>query len=217
MVLAQYYNFVRLGTRRLHLRDEADAAERPGAGGQPARQRPVRGDRRRRGAAAAGGLPALGRAHHLRRVRHRLAAVRGARLDGAGVHPPPQRREGEDHAGAGEGDHEPRTGRTADPRHRGRLRDPRREGRSPPDRARADQDGHRLLTAPGVRPRGRFSRPPRAACGAGVSAWSGPVSPSSRPTGHASCFRPSNGPTNRGPESRVSSQRASRRNGCARY
>ena len=50
-------------TRRLHLRDEADAAERPGAGGQPARERPVRGDRRRRGAASAGGLPALGRAH----------------------------------------------------------------------------------------------------------------------------------------------------------
>ena len=35
------------GTRRLHLRDEADAAERPGAGVQPARQRPFRGDRRR--------------------------------------------------------------------------------------------------------------------------------------------------------------------------
>ncbi len=106
MVLAQYYNFVRLGRdgytyvmKQMQQNAQALAANLRD-------ERPVRGDRRRRGAAPAGGLPALGRAHDVRRVRHRLAAVCGARLDGAGVHPPPQRREGEDHACVGEGDHE---------------------------------------------------------------------------------------------------------------
>ena len=73
--------------RRLHLRDEADAAERPGAGGEPARQRPVRGDRRRRSSSCRwwrSGSRASTRG--VRRVRHRLAALGRARLDGAGVH-----------------------------------------------------------------------------------------------------------------------------------
>ena len=74
--------------RRLHLRDGADAAERPGPRGRAARQRALRGDRRRARAAAAGGLPAQGRPRHgVRRVGHRLAALGRARLDGAGVHP----------------------------------------------------------------------------------------------------------------------------------
>ena len=47
MVLAQYYNFVRLGRAGLHLRDEADAAERAGAGGQPAGERTLRDHRGR--------------------------------------------------------------------------------------------------------------------------------------------------------------------------
>ena len=150
MVLAQYYNFVRLGRdgytyvmKQMQQNAQALASNLRDSG-----RFEVIGDRG--GAAAAGGLPALGRAHHLRRVRHRVAAVRRARLDGAGVHAPPERRTGEDHASAGEGDHEPRAGRTADPRHRGRLRHPRREGRSPPDRTRADQEGYGLLTTPAV-------------------------------------------------------------------
>ena len=47
--------------RGLHLRDGADAAERAGARGRSAGERPLRGDRRRARAAAAGGLPAQGR------------------------------------------------------------------------------------------------------------------------------------------------------------
>ena len=206
MVLAQYYNFVRLGRdgytyvmKQMQQNAQALASNLRDSG----RFEVIGADA---GAAAAGGLPALGRAHDVRRVRHRVAAVRGARLDGAGVHAPPERRTGEDHACAREGDHESRAGRTPDPRHRGRVRHPRREGRSPPDRTRADQDGHRLLTAPEVRRAGLVEPAPRAVCGAGI------------PTScQASCLRRSNGPTNRGPESRVSSQRASRRSGCARY
>ena len=155
MVLAQYYNFVRLGRdgytyvmKQMQQNAQALAANLRDSG-----RFEVIGDDA--GAAPARGVPARGRARVLRRVRHRLAAVGRARLDGAGVHPPAQRREGEDHARAGQGDHEPRAGRAADPRHRRRLRDPRREGRDAPDRTRADQDGHRLLTVASATRRGR--------------------------------------------------------------
>ena len=146
MVLAQYYNFVRLGRdgytyvmKQMQQNAQALAANLRDSGrfeviGADAEQLP------------SGGVPALRRAQQLRRVRHRLAAVGRARLDGAGVHPPSQRREGEDHAGVGQGDDEPRTGRAPESGHRGRVRDPRPEGRRPPRRARADQDGDRILT-----------------------------------------------------------------------
>ena len=135
MVLAQYYNFVRLGRdgytyvmKQMQQNAQALAANLRDSGrfeviGADAEQLPLVAFR------------LSGEAHQLRRVRHRLAAVGGARLDGAGVHPSAQRREGEDHACAGEGDDEPRTGGTADERHRGRLLDPRREGRDDADRA----------------------------------------------------------------------------------
>ena len=150
MVLAQYYNFVRLG-RDGYTYVMKQMQENANALAANLRdERPVRGDRRGRGAAPAGGVPAHRRAPQLRRVGHRLAAVRRARLDGAGVHAAAQRGKREDHACAREGDHESRAGRAADPGHRGRVRHARPEGRSPPGRARADQDGDRILT-PGTR------------------------------------------------------------------
>ena len=135
MVLAQYYNFVRLGRdgytyvmKQMQQNAQALAANLRESGrfeviGDDAEQLPLVAFR------------LSGEHTTLRRVRHRLAAVRGARLDGPGVHASPQCRTGEDHACAGEGDDEPRTGGTADARHRGRLRDPRREGRDDADRA----------------------------------------------------------------------------------
>ena len=133
MVLAQYYNFVRLGRdgytyvmKQMQQNARALAANLRESGrfeviGDDLEQLPLVAFRLKAGDARV-----------VRRVRHRLAAVGRARLDGAGVHTAAQRREGEDHARAGQGDHEPRAGRTAHPRHRRRLRDPRPEGRDAP-------------------------------------------------------------------------------------
>ena len=130
MVLAQYYNFIRLGRdgytymmKQMQQNAQALAANLRESGrfeviGDDLEQLPLVAFR------------LSGRPHGVRRVRHRVAALGGAWLDGAGVHTSPQRREREDHAGAGQGDHESRTGRTADARHRRRLLDPRQEGRS---------------------------------------------------------------------------------------
>ena len=146
MVLAQYYNFVRLGRdgytyvmKQMQQNAQALAANLRDSG-----RFEVIGDDEEQLPLVAFRLS--GEHTSVRRVRHRLAAVGRARLDGAGVHAPPERPTGEDHAGAGQGDHEPRAGRTTDPRHRRRLRHPRREGRRPPSRTRADEDGHRVLT-----------------------------------------------------------------------
>ena len=87
MVLAQYYNFVRLGREGYTYVMKQMQQNARGPAATAARERPVRGDRRRPGAAPAGGVPAGRRAPVVRRVRHRLAALGGARLDGAGVHP----------------------------------------------------------------------------------------------------------------------------------
>ena len=123
MVLAQYYNFVRLGRegytyvmRQMQQNAQALAANLRDSGrfeviGDDLEQLPLVAFR------LSGGAP------YVRRVRHRLAAVRGAGLDGAGVHTSAQRREREDHARAGQGDDEPRTGRAADTRYCRRLRD----------------------------------------------------------------------------------------------
>ena len=145
MVLAQYYNFVRLGRQGYtyvmkQMQQNAHAlADNLRSGGRFE----VIGERRR--AAAAGRLPARRRAR-LRRVRRRLAALGRARLDGAGVHAPAQRGAGEDHARPGQGDAEPRAGRSPGPGHRGRVPHAGRQGRGPRYRARPDQARHRLLT-----------------------------------------------------------------------
>ena len=111
MVLAQYYNFVRLGREGYTYVMQAYAAERPAPG--------------RAAATAAGDFEVIGADEEqlplvafrlvgeqaLRRVRRRLAALRRARLDGAGVHAAAERRGREDHAGAGQGDDEPGAGR----------------------------------------------------------------------------------------------------------
>ena len=128
MVLAQYYNLVRYGRRRLHVHHEEHAGERPGARRQARRDGPLRDHRARGGAAAAGRLPALRRGE-LQRVRHRLAALGRARLDGARLHPAAERPGRDDHARPGQGDDEPRARRHPRPRHRGGLPDPGGEGR----------------------------------------------------------------------------------------
>ena len=119
MVLAQYYNLVRYGRAGYTLRHDQHAAQRAGARRTPAEHGPVRADRPRRGAAAARRLPAR-RGRGLRRVRHRLAAVRRARLDGAGIHAAAERPGRHDHARPVQGDAQPRARRHARPRHRGR-------------------------------------------------------------------------------------------------
>ena len=128
MVLAQYYNLVRYGREgytyimrnmqenaRL-LGDKLEAMGRFELIGRDEEQLPLVAFR-------------LAGDHALRRVRHRLAAVRRARLDGPCLHPAARRPGRHDHAGSRQGDDEPRARRHAGPRHRGRVHDPRRQGR----------------------------------------------------------------------------------------
>ncbi len=100
MVLAQYYNFVRLGFAGYrHIMETLQANSRALA------ERIIAiGEFELVGEPGAEQLPLVafkltGRAQ-LRRVRHRVAARRGARLDAPGVYAPAQRRERDDHARA---------------------------------------------------------------------------------------------------------------------
>ena len=85
MVLAQYYNFVRFGREGYAYVMEVMQKNAEFLAEQLEEVGHVRADRRRRGAAAARRLPPR-RARALRRVRHRLAARRRARLDAARLH-----------------------------------------------------------------------------------------------------------------------------------
>ena len=145
MVLAQYYNFVRFGREGYTYIMEAMQKQRRRPRRPPPGERRFRVDRSRQGAAAAGRLQAGG-GEELRRVRPLLAALRGARLDGPRLHPAAQRRKSESHAGAGQGDVEPRAGRPPRRRHRPSLRNAGEEGRRPSRRAQADQDRHGVLS-----------------------------------------------------------------------
>ena len=92
-------------------RDGGDAEERRHPGRADRGHGPLRADRRGRGAAAAGRLQAR-RGARLRRVRHRLAALRRARLDAPRLHAcRPNAQDVKMHAGAGQGDAQPRAGR----------------------------------------------------------------------------------------------------------
>ena len=82
MVLAQYYNLVRYGREGYTYIMEAMQKNAAALAEQLEAMRPLRADRAGRGAAAAGRVQA-GRGQELRRVRHRVAAVSRARLDGA--------------------------------------------------------------------------------------------------------------------------------------
>ena len=146
MVLAQYYNFVRYGREGYTYMMRAMQENARALADRLKAERRLRADRRGRGAAAAGRLPA-GRREGLRRVRHRLAALRRARLDGARLHAAAQRRRRESAAGAGQGDAEPRAGRPPRRGHRHGLRDAGEEGRRPPGGAQAGEDGDRVLRA----------------------------------------------------------------------
>ncbi len=101
MVLAQYYNLVRLGHEGygyvMETMQENARAARPA----DRRERLLRGRRRRRGAAPARRVPPHRRAR-VRRVRRRVAARGRARLDGAGVHAAAQRAGRDAHARARE-------------------------------------------------------------------------------------------------------------------
>src|SRR5690349_1764119 len=99
-----------LRPRRLPVHHGDDAGERQGAVRAHRHDRRIPSHRLREGrAASARGLQARGRPQ-LRRVRRRVAARRRARLDGPGVHPPPQRPARHDHAGARQADPRPLAG-----------------------------------------------------------------------------------------------------------
>ena len=144
MVLAQYYNFVRYGREGYAYIMKAMQQNARCTGGQAEGERQLRTDRRRRGAAAPGRLPA-GRREELRRVRRLLAALGRARLDAARLHDAAQRRRREGAAGAGQADAEPRAGRPPRRRHRPRLHDAGEEGRRPSLRAQEDEGEPGLL------------------------------------------------------------------------
>ena len=131
MVLAQYYNFVRLGRegytyvmKQMQQNARALAANLRESGrfeviGEGLEQLPL----------VAFRLAGEHASYDESDIAWQLSAERGWMVPAYTL--PPQRRGGEDHAGAGEGDHEPGAGRTAHPRHRRRLRDARPEGRDP--------------------------------------------------------------------------------------
>ena len=140
MVLAQYYNLVRYGragytyimqnmqTNARVLAEKLDAMGRFEIIGADEEQLPLVAFR-------------LAADTRVRRVRHRLAALGRAWLDGAGLHLAAERAGCDDHAGPGEGDDEPRARRHACPRHRGGVLHAGEEGRRA--RVRAKQDHHR--------------------------------------------------------------------------
>ena len=86
MVLGQYYNLIRYG-REGYTYIMENMQKNAAALAEQLEAWALRADRAGRGAASAGGVQA-GRAQELRRVRHRVAAGRRARLDGARLHPP---------------------------------------------------------------------------------------------------------------------------------
>ncbi len=174
MVLAQYYNFIRFGHEGYRyvmevmasnaklLADQITEIGRFKVIGAGEEQLPL----------VAFNL-AGGRA--VRRVRHRLAGRRGARLDAARLHDAAAGRPREDAAGAGQAQPQPRAGQHARRRHPRRLRDAREEGWRERERAQAGEDQHRdvarsgsehpVRAMPGLRrPRARTrARSPRAA------------------------------------------------------
>ena len=145
MVLAQYYNFVRLGLEGyayiigIMEKNARYLAEQLSAQGDfelidpDAEQLPLV-------AFQLGGQV-------LRRVRRCLAALRRARLDAPRLHPAARCPGREGDAGTGQGDAEPGPDRPSRRRHQGSLRDPREKGRRDGVRAPAGQDRHRLLTS----------------------------------------------------------------------
>ena len=134
MVLAQYYNFVRLGhagyryvmeTMKYNARalaQEIAACEFEMIGAAEQRAAPARR------------FQTPGRAR-LRRVRRRRPAGRRARLDGPRLHAPAERRTRQDHARPRQADARPLADRRARRRHRRSLRHARRQGQPAPRRS----------------------------------------------------------------------------------
>ena len=145
MVLAQYYQFVRLGHEGYRFVMETMQANAKVLATRIAELGPFRliGDESD-GAAAARRVPAR-RGARLRRVRRRVAARRRARLDGPRVHAAAERGARHDHARAREADARPLPGEDARRGPRAGLRDARQEGRAARARPQARQDRHRLL------------------------------------------------------------------------
>lgn len=156
MVLAQYYNFVRLGRQgytyvmkamQENARALADNLRDSGRFeviGSDLEQLPLVAFR------LAGK-----HAYDESDIAWQLSAERGWM-----VRPTPsaQRRTGEDPARPGQGDPEPRTGRPPDPGHRRRMPHAGRQGSGPQHRANPGQARHRLLThCDGTFPRDRQS------------------------------------------------------------
>ena len=147
MVLAQYYNFVRYGhdgyryimeSMQHNSRALAEEIMAIGAfelvGDEGAEQLPLVAFK-------------LLEERQFRRVRHRLPARRGARLDAAGLHAAAERRARDDHARAGQALARPLAGEDARGRHRGGVRDAQGQGRAARARPPAREDRDRLLSA----------------------------------------------------------------------
>ena len=127
MVLAQYYNFVRLGhsgyryameTMKYNARTlakEIADCDFELIGGEQDEQLPLVAFK-------------LARRTPLRRVRRSRPARLRARLDGARLHPSPQRRARQDHARARQADAQPLAHRRPRPGHQAGLRHARRQG-----------------------------------------------------------------------------------------
>ena len=114
MVLAQYYNLIRFGHEGYRQVMEMMQQNASFLAARLAEIGPFQLIGDGRGAAAAGRLqPRRGRA--LRRVRHRLAGGRRARLDAARLHDAAERRAREDAARAGQAQPQPRARRTRSP------------------------------------------------------------------------------------------------------
>src|SRR5215218_215555 len=134
MVLAQYYNLIRLGREgytyvmQIMQQNSRVLAEKLGSSGdfeligEHEEQLPLVAFQARR-------------AEELRRVRHRLAALGRAGLDGPRLHAPARRAGRQGDARPGQGDPEPRDGGYAGRGHRRGLPDAREEGRRPRVRA----------------------------------------------------------------------------------
>ena len=145
MVLAQYYNFVRLGHDGYRYVMETMKYNARTLGERDRGDRRVRTDRRRARRAASARRVQTRRGAQLRRVRRRRAARGRARLDGARLHAAAQRRTRQDHARARQADARPLADDCLGDDIAQACETLEAEGRPARVRPQARQDEHRLL------------------------------------------------------------------------
>ena len=145
MVLAQYYNFVRLGREGYTyvMKKMQENARALADNLRDSGRFEVIGDDLEQLPLVAFRLPGEHATYDESDIAWQLSAERGWMVPAYTL--PPERAGREDPARPGQGDDEPRAGRPADPGHRRRLRHAGPQGRGPPRGARPDQDGPRVL------------------------------------------------------------------------